>query len=75
MCHPPPCNTPTDGYRSDLHLYVHAMPVMRAGDVLGHEFMGIVDSVSSKGTAGGQPGPFAGCSWLQRVVVLRAGAV
>jgi threonine dehydrogenase-like Zn-dependent dehydrogenase len=28
-----------------LHLYVHAMPGMKAGDVLGHEFMGIVEEV------------------------------
>jgi threonine dehydrogenase-like Zn-dependent dehydrogenase len=30
---------------SDLHLYVNAMPGMQRGDVLGHEFMGIVRDV------------------------------
>ncbi|GBF89541.1 zinc-type alcohol dehydrogenase [Raphidocelis subcapitata] len=30
---------------SDLHLYVHAMPGMKAGDVLGHEAMGVVEEV------------------------------
>ena len=27
---------------SDLHLYDHTIPTMKAGDVLGHEFMGEV---------------------------------
>lgn len=30
---------------SDLHLYTNAMPGMHKGDVLGHEAMGIVESV------------------------------
>ena len=30
---------------SDLHLYNHFMPTMRKGDILGHEFMGIVEEV------------------------------
>ncbi|KAI8462561.1 MAG: GroES-like protein [Monoraphidium minutum] len=32
---------------SDLHLYEHAMPGMKPGDVLGHEFMGVVEEVGS----------------------------
>jgi threonine dehydrogenase-like Zn-dependent dehydrogenase len=32
---------------SDLHLYDGYMPTMQAGDVLGHEFMGIVEEVGS----------------------------
>ena len=30
---------------SDLHLYDHTIPTMKAGDVLGHEFMGVVTEV------------------------------
>jgi NADPH:quinone reductase-like Zn-dependent oxidoreductase len=30
---------------SDLHLYDGFIPTMEAGDVLGHEFMGIVEEV------------------------------
>eukprot|EP00891_Asterochloris_glomerata_P001451 jgi/Astpho2/1451/Aster-06299 len=30
---------------SDLHLYVGAMPGMKSGDVMGHEFMGVVEAV------------------------------
>lgn len=30
---------------SDLHLYINAMPGMKKGDVLGHEFMGVVEEV------------------------------
>ena len=30
---------------SDLHLYHHFMPGMKKGDVMGHEFMGIVVEV------------------------------
>lgn len=30
---------------SDLHLYDHTIPTMKAGDVLGHEFMGVVAEV------------------------------
>ena len=30
---------------SDLHLYNGLMPMMRPGDILGHEFMGIVEEV------------------------------
>jgi threonine dehydrogenase-like Zn-dependent dehydrogenase len=30
---------------SDLHLYDHYIPRMKAGDVLGHEFMGVVTEV------------------------------
>jgi threonine dehydrogenase-like Zn-dependent dehydrogenase len=32
---------------SDLHLYDHTIPTMKAGDVLGHEFMGEVVEVGS----------------------------
>lgn len=30
---------------SDLHMYVGFMPGMKSGDVVGHEFMGIVEDV------------------------------
>src|SRR5689334_11259902 len=30
---------------SDLHLYDHYIPTMRKGDILGHEFMGVVEEV------------------------------
>lgn len=33
---------------SDLHLYDGVMPTMKAGDVLGHEFMGIVEEVGKE---------------------------
>ena len=33
---------------SDLHLYDGFIPTMEAGDVLGHEFMGIVEEVGSE---------------------------
>lgn len=39
---------------SDLHLYRGKIPDLNIGDVLGHEFMGIVEEV---GRAGGQAGP------------------
>jgi threonine dehydrogenase-like Zn-dependent dehydrogenase len=32
---------------SDLHLYNGYMPMMKPGDILGHEFMGIVEEVGS----------------------------
>jgi threonine dehydrogenase-like Zn-dependent dehydrogenase len=32
---------------SDLHLYDHTIPTMKAGDVLGHEFMGEVVEVAT----------------------------
>ena len=32
---------------SDLHIYRGKIPVMRSGDILGHEFMGIVEEVGS----------------------------
>lgn len=32
---------------SDLHLYHNEVPGMKKGDVLGHEFMGIIDEVGS----------------------------
>ena len=35
---------------SDLHLYDGYIPTMRAGDILGHEFMGEVVETSSKST-------------------------
>ena len=35
---------------SDLHLYDHYIPTLRAGDVLGHEFMGEVVEVGPKST-------------------------
>jgi len=44
---------------SDLHLYDGVIPGMKHGDVLGHEFMGIVEEVGPKSTL--KPG--------QRVVV------
>jgi threonine dehydrogenase-like Zn-dependent dehydrogenase len=44
---------------SDLHLYDHTIPTMRAGDVLGHEFMGEVVEV----------GPGSTLNVGQRVVV------
>jgi threonine dehydrogenase-like Zn-dependent dehydrogenase len=33
---------------SDLHLYAGLIPTMEAGDILGHEFMGIVEEVGSE---------------------------
>lgn len=30
---------------SDLHLYLNSMPGMKSGDIMGHEFMGIVEEV------------------------------
>jgi len=33
---------------SDLHLYSNAMPDMHEGDILGHEFMGIVEEIGSE---------------------------
>jgi threonine dehydrogenase-like Zn-dependent dehydrogenase len=33
---------------SDLHLYNGFMPTMKPGDILGHEFMGIVEEVGSR---------------------------
>jgi threonine dehydrogenase-like Zn-dependent dehydrogenase len=35
---------------SDLHLYGGYIPTMRKGDILGHEFMGIVEDVGSGNT-------------------------
>ena len=35
---------------SDLHLYDHTIPTMKAGDVLGHEFMGEVVEVAAGNT-------------------------
>jgi hypothetical protein len=35
---------------SDLHLYLHGMPGMKSGDVLGHEFMGVVEEVGENVT-------------------------
>lgn len=35
---------------SDLHLYDGFIPTMEAGDILGHEFMGIVEEVGSEVT-------------------------
>ncbi len=35
---------------SDLHLYDHFIPTMKAGDILGHEFMGEVVEVGPKST-------------------------
>ena len=32
---------------SDLHLYNGVMPTMEAGDIIGHEFMGVVEEVGS----------------------------
>jgi threonine dehydrogenase-like Zn-dependent dehydrogenase len=40
---------------SDLHLYDGFIPTMEAGDVLGHEFMGIVEEVG-KGVTNLKPG-------------------
>jgi threonine dehydrogenase-like Zn-dependent dehydrogenase len=36
---------------SDLHLFLRGMPGMASGDVLGHEFMGIVDEVDDAVTS------------------------
>jgi len=36
---------------SDLHLYRGKIPAMKAGDILGHEFMGIVEEAGSEVTA------------------------
>ena len=36
---------------SDLHLYHGKMPMVESGDILGHEFMGIVEEVGSEVTA------------------------
>ncbi len=33
---------------SDLHLYGGFIPTMESGDILGHEFMGIVEEVGSE---------------------------
>jgi threonine dehydrogenase-like Zn-dependent dehydrogenase len=33
---------------SDLHLYAGLIPTMEAGDILGHEFMGVVEEVGSE---------------------------
>jgi threonine dehydrogenase-like Zn-dependent dehydrogenase len=30
---------------SDLHMYCGYMPGMKSGDVVGHEFMGIIDDI------------------------------
>jgi len=35
---------------SDLHLYSGGMPCMQDGDILGHEFMGVVEDVGSEVT-------------------------
>ena len=35
---------------SDLHLYGGYIPTMRKGDILGHEFMGIVEEVGAGNT-------------------------
>ena len=39
--------TATDICGSDLHLYRGKIPDLHTGDVLGHEFMGIVEEVGS----------------------------
>ncbi|HKS15523.1 MAG TPA: alcohol dehydrogenase catalytic domain-containing protein, partial [Pseudomonas sp.] len=36
---------------SDLHLYHGKMPAVKSGDILGHEFMGIVEEVGPEVTA------------------------
>ena len=33
---------------SELHLYDGYIPTMQAGDILGHEFMGVVEEVGSE---------------------------
>src|SRR5579872_1578379 len=40
---------------SDLHLYGGNIPTMQAGDILGHEFMGVVEEVG-KGASNLKPG-------------------
>ncbi|CAK9204913.1 unnamed protein product [Sphagnum troendelagicum] len=54
---PPLVTDPTDAILSvtttcicgsDLHMYVGFMPGVKPGDVMGHEFMGIVESVGSE---------------------------
>ena len=37
---------------SDLHLYDGFIPTMKSGDVLGHEFMGVVEEVGPASTLG-----------------------
>ncbi|WP_456307344.1 alcohol dehydrogenase catalytic domain-containing protein [Paeniroseomonas aquatica] len=36
---------------SDLHLYDGFMPTMESGDIMGHEFMGVVEEVGSENKA------------------------
>lgn len=36
---------------SDLHLYRGKIPMVEQGDILGHEFMGVVEEVGSAVTA------------------------
>ncbi|MBU2285338.1 MAG: alcohol dehydrogenase catalytic domain-containing protein, partial [Gammaproteobacteria bacterium] len=36
---------------SDLHIYRGKIPAMKSGDILGHEFMGIVEDAGSGVTA------------------------
>ncbi|KAG9001167.1 hypothetical protein FRB94_008655 [Tulasnella sp. JGI-2019a] len=37
-------------YESDLHLYYSEIMAMQKGDILGHEFMGIVDRIGKSVT-------------------------
>jgi NADPH:quinone reductase-like Zn-dependent oxidoreductase len=37
---------------SDLHIYRGKIPMMETGDILGHEFMGVVEDVGAAASAG-----------------------
>jgi D-arabinose 1-dehydrogenase-like Zn-dependent alcohol dehydrogenase len=60
---------------SDLHIYNGLIPTMKAGDVLGHEFMGEVVEVGSEvknlrrgtGSWSRSPSPAAGAASVARV--------
>lgn len=57
---------------SDLHLYAHAMPGLKAGDVLGHEFMGVVEEVRWVVWSGAFGDPAAVCERAACVCVSAA---
>ena len=62
---------------SDLHLYDGYMPTMEAGDVLGHEPMGVVEEVGKVGHEAqeGRPRGRPVHDLVRRVLVLRAAAL
>ena len=37
---------------SDLHIYDGYIPTMEKGDILGHEFMGVIEIITSAGASG-----------------------